>query len=102
MPKKTEGYSHSKADARLRKKQNEADIRQSKYEVLSTAEKIALVVKRGGSRKELARLMNPKKKEAPKQQVDTAPKVEVFVSDKKRKGKKQVNRENKENRPGKD
>ena len=55
MPKKT-SYSHRKADARKRQKQDEADDRQAKYVSLSRAEKIALVTNRGGSKRELARL----------------------------------------------
>ena len=55
MPKKT-SYSHRKADARKRQKQDEADDRQAKYDSLSRAEKIALVTNRGGSKRELARL----------------------------------------------
>ena len=60
MPKKT-SYSHRKADARKRQKQDEADDRQAKYDSLSRAEKIALVTNRGGSAKELTRVKVLKK-----------------------------------------
>ena len=106
MATKTNGYSHVKAGARKAKKQNDADKRQAKYDSLTIAEKIALAVSRGGSKKELAKLMNPKPKkveqsaQAPVQSVNV---VEQSVSGNKyRKGKKsKVNKANKENRPSK-
>ena len=104
MPKKTNGYTHVKADARKRKKQDEADNRQFKHDSLTVAEKIAKAVARGGSAKELKRLMNPtpKKVEAPAavQSVDV---IEPSPSGNKyRKGKKsKINKQNKDQRPSK-
>ena len=105
MPKKTNGYTHVKADARKRKKQDEADNRQFKHDSLTVAEKIAKAVARGGSKKELAKLMNPKPKKveatpAPVQSVEV---VEPSVSGNKyRKGKKsKINKQNKDQRPSK-
>ena len=105
MATKTNGYTHVKADQRKAKRQDEADKRQAKYDSLTIAEKIAQAVSRGGSKKELAKLMNPKPKKveatpAPVQSVEV---VEPSVSGNKyRKGKKsKVNKANKENRPSK-
>ncbi len=59
---KTEGrkgrekYSHAKADARKDKRRQEAEARQRVYDGLSLKDKVALVTKRGGSKRELARL----------------------------------------------
>lgn len=44
-------YKHNKSDARRRKKQNEADIRNEKYQLLSLKEKMAR-----NSKKVLAKL----------------------------------------------
>jgi hypothetical protein len=51
-----EHYSHAKADARRDKRRQEAEARQRVYDKLSLKDKIALVTKRGGSKRELARL----------------------------------------------
>ena len=58
-----EKYSHAKADARRDKRRQEAEARQRHYDGLSLKDKIALVTKRGGSKRELARLQA---KSAPK------------------------------------
>ena len=50
-------YSHAKADARKAKKQEEAMVRQEKYDGLTTKEKITLAQhRRGENRRELTRL----------------------------------------------
>lgn len=54
---KTEGYSHAKADARKALRGAQAIFRQTKYDSLSVASKIAVVRSRGGSKRELARLL---------------------------------------------
>jgi hypothetical protein len=71
MPKKNNGYSHAKADARKNKRRQEADARQRVYDSLTVAGKMSLALARGGSKKEITRLeksMEPKqpaKKDAP-------------------------------------
>ena len=80
MPKKVNGYTHRKADARKAERRDEAETRQAKYDALSAAEKIALATNRGGSKRELARLTNPK----PKQVAASSP-VEVRPKNKYRK-----------------
>ena len=103
MPIKNAGYTQVKAHARQDKKRKEADLRQGKYDALSLTEKIFLATSRGGSKRELSRLRGEyvKKVELPPAPVAVAPKAEVFVSDKKRKGKKEVNAINKMARPSK-
>ena len=65
MPIKNNGYTHAKADAKQNKKRHEADIRQERYDLLTIAQKIARAEARSGSSKrELERLLNPKKKPA--------------------------------------
>ena len=61
MPKK-QNYTQVKAHAKKLRKQRESDDRQIKYDALTKAEKIALATNRGGSQKELNRLINQKKK----------------------------------------
>jgi hypothetical protein len=51
-----ESYSSVKLWARREKRQQEAYARQEKYDLLNTQKKIDLVVKRGGSKRELDRL----------------------------------------------
>jgi hypothetical protein len=95
-------YTQVKAHAKQDRKRREADLLQGKYNALSTAAKIALVTARGGSKRELARLLNPKAKPAVAPTPVAPVKAEVFVSDKKRKsGKKSVNEANKTKRPAK-
>jgi hypothetical protein len=60
MPKK-QNYTQAKAHAKKLRKQREADDRQIKYDALSRVEKIALIINRGGSAKELARVKALKK-----------------------------------------
>jgi len=55
MPSK-QNYSHVKADARLKRKQNEADKRSAVYEALSTEEKLARLPLCGESKREIAKL----------------------------------------------
>lgn len=61
MPIKNNGYSHVKADARQDKKRQAAEARQRDYNAMTLAEKVAYVTARGGSKRELARLMAPPK-----------------------------------------
>lgn len=68
-------YSHAKADARKEKRRTEAEARQFKYDSLTTQQKFDLVVKRGGSARELARLSDQKKRE--KEAKKNPPKMEV-------------------------
>jgi hypothetical protein len=89
MPIKNSGYSQVKNHARQLRKQREADDRQGKYELLTLAQKIALVTSRGGSKRELARLTAPPKVKPATPPVVAKPAAEVFVSDKKRKANKQ-------------
>jgi len=65
MPKKTNGYTQVKAHAKLRKKQHEADDRQSKYNSLTIAEKFATLIK-DGSKKQRNKLEKLMEKEAAK------------------------------------
>jgi len=100
MSHKEGGYTQIKAHAKQLQKQREADIRQSKYDALSHAEKIALVTNRGGSKRELARLTNPKIKHGtvvPIIVTSPTPVVEV----KKRTPKSKVVAEAKMKRPAK-
>jgi len=54
---KENGYSHAKADARIAARRTAAEARQTKYDGLTTAEKINLALsRRGASTRELARL----------------------------------------------
>jgi hypothetical protein len=62
MPKKQNGYTQNKANARRNRKRDEAETRQAAYDALNHSEKIALVTNRGGSKRELARLTEAKKK----------------------------------------
>jgi hypothetical protein len=102
MPIKQAGYSQDKAHARKERKRKEADLRQGKYDALTLTEKIFLATSRGGSKREIERLQNPKAKPAtPPAPVAVALAAEAFVSDKKRKGKKEVNAINKMARPAK-
>jgi hypothetical protein len=102
MSKKEGGYTQIKTHAKQLRKQREADIRQAKYDALSLADKIALVTSRGGSKRELARLTNPKAKS---QTVVTTvtPSTPVVVSEfkKKRTPKSKVVAEAKTKRPAK-
>lgn len=50
-------YTHAKADARQAKRHDEAEERNAYYRELPLADKIKRVTKRGGSKKELTRLM---------------------------------------------
>ena len=59
MPKK-QNYTQVKAHTKKLRKQREADDRQIKYDALTKTEKIDLVTNRGGSKKELNRLINQK------------------------------------------
>jgi len=102
---KEKGYTHAKADARKFKRQHEADVRQAKYDSLTLAEKIKLVQSRGGSKRELARLMNPPAKKAA---VSSPPAVVAPVvataeeaPKKKRTPKSKVNRAAKSAKPSK-
>ena len=92
----------SRLHAKKLRKQREADIRQAKYDSLSHADKIALVTNRGGSKRELARLTNPKAKS---QTVVTTvtPSTPVVVTEfkKKRTPKSKVVAEAKTKRPAK-
>jgi hypothetical protein len=55
--KKTEGYSHAKADARRNKRRIEAEQRQARYDVLTHGEKVIRATNRpGNSKRERARL----------------------------------------------
>ena len=108
MSIKTNGYTQVKAHSRKEKKRKEADFRQGKYELLTLGEKIDLVNKRGGSKKELNRLSTP-----PKATPAVAPKAlkverasydaETFVPEKKRKNssKRSITNANKTMRPAK-
>jgi len=103
MSHKEGGYTQIKAHAKQLRKQREADIRQSKYDALSHAEKIALVTNRGGSKRELARLTNPKIKSSVVVPVTVTPSTPV-VAEFKRKHhtpKSKVVAEAKTNRPSK-
>lgn len=53
---KTGGYSHAKADLRLKRKQNEADKRQAIYEAMSIQERLARLPLCGESKREIAKL----------------------------------------------
>ena len=55
MPIKSNGYSHQKADLKLKRKQYEADDRQAKYDALTIVEKFSTLVE-GGSKKQRAKL----------------------------------------------
>ena len=88
MPIKQAGYTQVKARARQERKRKEADFRQGKYELLTLAQKIALVTNRGGSKRELARLTAPPKVKPAVPPVVAKSVAEVFVSDKKRKSDK--------------
>lgn len=103
MPIKNNGYTQVKAHARKERKRKEADYRQGKYDALTLTEKIFLATSRGGSKREIDRLQNPKVKptKAPTAQAVAVKTDEAFVSDKKRKGKKAVNATNKAARPAK-
>lgn len=65
---KESGYHSEKLHSKKDKKRQEAKARQRHYESLSPKDKLALVKKRGGSVKELARLKptKPKKILSPK------------------------------------
>ncbi len=53
-----EHYSHEKADARIKKRQDEADNRQFKYDGLTVDQKLALAKsRRGESKREVTRLL---------------------------------------------
>ena len=56
MPTKNSGYNRNKANARLKRKQNEADKRAAVYEALSTEEKLARLPLCGESKREIAKL----------------------------------------------
>ena len=109
MPIKNNGYSQVKAHARQDKKRNEANIRQAKYDSLTTEEKIALVVKRGGSNREFSRLATPPLVEpaVPPTVAATQPGERVREAKQDatknyyRRSKKQVNEQAKIERPGK-
>ena len=102
MPKKTEGYTQLKAHARQDRKRRDAYARQDKYDSLTVAEKIALVLKRGGSKKELERLTKantPVARLAPKPVVAEA--KEVAPAKPKRTRKSDVTKAAKAERPSK-
>jgi hypothetical protein len=85
ITRKTNGYSHRKADARKERKRDDAELRQSQYDALSLTEKIARVKSQpGNSKRQLAQLekalearaeaFNPKvaeKKSKPKKSAKT-------------------------------
>ena len=103
---KENGYTHAKADARKFKRQHEADARQAKYDALPLAEKIRLVQNRGGSKRELARLMNPPTKKAATPPPIPVPNVVASVTAEKtpkktRTPKSKVNRAAKTAKPSK-
>lgn len=100
MAHKEGGYTQMKAHAKQLRKQREADIRQAKYDALSHADKIALVTNRGGSKRELARLTNPKTKSPITVTVVPSTPVVVEVR-KKRTPKSRVVAEAKTKRPAK-
>ena len=96
MARKESGYTQIKAHAKRNKKRQEAELRQSKYDALSQSEKIALVISRGGSQKELTRLTQLKAK----QPVQVPVVVEEIISP-KRTPKSKVVRQAKSKRPSK-
>lgn len=76
MPKKNNGYSFAKQQARRDKRRQEAEARQAAYDKLTIAEKVTLAIQRGGSQKELAKLEKAKTPKAAKAS-DNASGVEV-------------------------
>jgi len=68
MPIKQNGYTHSKADAKLNRKRKEAVIRNQQYEVFSVKDKLATLPKTG-AKKQRAKLevLLAKEKEAAKE-----------------------------------
>ena len=100
MSYKEGGYTQIKAHAKKLRKQREADIRQAKYDSLSHADKIALVTNRGGSKRELARLTNPKTKSQTVVSVTPSTPVVIEVR-KKRTPKSKIVAEAKTKRPAK-
>ena len=99
MPKKEKGYSQVKANAKRNRKRNEAFGRQEDYDSLTVQGKIALVTARGGSKRELARLM--KQKDTPVAVKSTAPVVNVEDEKPRRSRKSDVIADAKNNRPSK-
>jgi hypothetical protein len=97
MARKEKGYTQMKAHAKRDRKRLEAEARQAKYDKLTRAEKIALATNRGGSQKELARLINPKVRQSPSAPVPTV--VVVDNTTKKRTSKSEVVRRAKSERP---
>jgi len=108
MPIKQSGYSHHKADAHVEKLRQEADARQAEYDALTLREKIKRVQNRGGSKRELERVLT-----APvnnKKTVATTPllitpvvveEVKVEAKPKKHQSKSKINRAAKSQRPSK-
>lgn len=99
MPKKTNGYTQIKANAKRNRKQNEAFGRQEDYDSMTVQGKIALVTARGGSKRELDRLM--KQKDTPVAVKPTAPVVNVEAEKSRRSRKSDVIAAAKNDRPSK-
>jgi hypothetical protein len=78
-------YSQAKSNAKRLLKQKQAEIRQAKYNALTLSEKVALVEKRGGSKRELARLTAPKKEKVVVQTPPTPAPVAPPIVEKKEK-----------------
>lgn len=74
------GYSFAKQQARRDKRRDEADSRQVKHDCLTTSEKIAKAKKRGGCKKELAKLEARLEAEKQTKKTVTPPKAEVVQS----------------------
>jgi hypothetical protein len=96
MARKEKGYSHKKADVRKARKREEAETRQLKYNRLSRADKITLVTNRGGSQRELARLIQLKEKQPAQAPVATVTEKETSP---RRTSKSEVVRAAKTKRP---
>ena len=99
MPKKTSGYSHFKFDAKKNRKRNEAFGRQEDYDSMTVQGKIALVTARGGSKRELSRLM--KQKDIPVDVKHAVPVVKIENEKPKHSRKSDVIAAAKKNRPSK-
>lgn len=76
-----QSYSHAKADARKDRRRLEAMVRQDRYNGLTLEQKIAKAIKRGGSNRELTRLMSQVKAETKKivEKKETQPSAPISV-----------------------
>jgi hypothetical protein len=103
MSYKEGGYTQIKAHTKQLRKRREAEARQAKYDTLTHAEKIALVTNRGGSKRELARLTNPKTKSPVAVPVIVTPSTPPVIVEVKRRHtpKSKVVAEAKTKRPAK-